>query len=174
MGIVAALLAMALAAFALYHFVAIYRVRALTQRANSAVAQAVVLAENAQLLDNGVPDGFSGVTAAALITNGAVPPVNVSGSQIVSAFQTPVAIATGTTGAAPNDSISFTYSIPVAACPQFVIGVQDVAWNVVVNGAVLKTLTQPLSVATAVTSCNSGATQNATVQLAVEQMQERL
>lgn len=122
MGIMAAVLALAIAALGFYAALSLGHHILLQQNAKAAAQEAGTLIDNAKSLYANAPSGWLGITPQTLIDNGAVPPQMVNGGTIMSAFGTPIGVTVGFDAVA-NDSMLLVYQVPKPACSAFAFNV---------------------------------------------------
>jgi len=105
---------------------------------------------------------FTGVSPQVLINNRIPPQQMISGTNIVSPWNTNIAVAPVTINN-PNDAVRFTYTgVPSEDCSNFVQAAEGSFGRVTVAGTVVKNLyanpVVPLNIATLGTQCASAQT----------------
>lgn len=122
---------------------------------NSESSNVTSIIAGAQKLYGQDPSSYANVTAAALISNGVVPPSEVNGNAISSSFGTPVTVAPATCYQA-NDCLALTYQVDPGLCSDFVTSVAGNLTKVSVGGTVVKDATAGTNLAAAAlgTACS--------------------
>lgn len=123
---------------------------------NSVNNQASILTNivaDTQKLFQSQPD-YSTLTGAVLINNNAIPSTMVSGTNIVSGWNTPVTVAPGNLYGT-NDAAIFTYTVPQNVCSDFTSAVASSFPKITIAGTAVKDMTAgtALSVAALGTAC---------------------
>lgn len=101
---------------------------------------------------------FSGITAKSLADLGIVDRKRVSGTSILTGWNTAMTVAAANVNGAANDGFTFSFPLPRDACGSYVATVASAAAIITVGGtSVLNGITGDgkLNVATASTACNA-------------------
>lgn len=139
MGIIGALLGLVILGLVLAYVGRKFLDANSNSKTQTAAENTKALIVNAQQTYAHVPTRFAGVTAPALINNGAVPEANVNGVNIVSSFGTPVAV-TAQTYYQPNDSIQLSFGVPAANCAAFAQAIADYVSVLNIGGSQVKNI----------------------------------
>jgi hypothetical protein len=132
-------------------------------KVNDAISGLNSMVGKTQALYSSSANGFSGISVAALIGNGAVPASMVKGTAIYSQFGTPVDVASANIYGS-SDGVQFTYqAVPEGACSDFVQGAQSWFSKVQVGSSVIKSMKDGTSFNPASLGTACSATSNVTI-----------
>lgn len=160
--VVAALVAAGLAA--LFALVNIYNQRQ-TTNAEASALNTIAAETRATFRSQG---NFTGITPAVLIANGLVPATMVNGTNIETGWNTNVTVVPANLNGTMGDAVTFTYTLPRAACSRFVQAAEGAFPRVTIGGVAVKDVpagANALNVVTMGAQCNAGAGGNVAIAL---------
>ncbi|HEU0197455.1 MAG TPA: type 4 pilus major pilin [Nevskiaceae bacterium] len=136
-----------------------YHIYQRRQTVTAAEQQISNLVQHLAVVYNGAPGGYVGISDSVLATQGLVRSSAVQGGEVITPFNTRLTVAAATLYAA-NDSVSITIAgIPKADCPDFIAGVESLAYDVTVNGTYVKNIpgNTPFTPRTTNPACANGS-----------------